>query len=113
MGRFLVDANLPYYFSIWRGEDYLHVRDLDDSWSDAQVWSFARERGLTIITKDADFSDRVLLTSPPPRVIHIRIGNVKMRLFHEVISRTWSQVTALSESCRLVRVFESHLEGID
>lgn len=113
MARFIVDANLPYYFSLWQGADYLHVFDLDDSWTDSQVWSFAQTNGLTIITKDSDFSDRILLSQPPPRVIHIRFGNLTMREFHALISRIWSQVLELSESCRLVQVFTDRLEGIE
>lgn len=113
MARFLVDANLPYYFSLWRGEDYLHVFDLNDSWTDSQVWRFAQEHGLTIITKDSDFSDRILLSQPPPRVIHIRLGNLTMREFHALISGMWSQIVELSESCRLVQVFQDRLEGIE
>ncbi len=70
MTRFLIDVNLPYYFSIWRGPDYVHVRDLDDEWTDSQVWKHAKQADLTIVTKDTDFSDRVLLSTPPPRVIH-------------------------------------------
>jgi predicted nuclease of predicted toxin-antitoxin system len=113
MARFIVDANLPYHFSLWRGVDYLHVFDLDDSWTDSQVWSFAQTNGLTIITKDSDFSDRILLSQPPPRVIHIRFGNLNMREFHALISQIWSQVLELSESCRLVQVFTDRLEGIE
>lgn len=31
MARYLIDVNLPYYFSLWRGPDYVHVRDIDGS----------------------------------------------------------------------------------
>jgi hypothetical protein len=34
MARFLIDVNLPYYFSLWRTQDFLYVRDLDDTWTD-------------------------------------------------------------------------------
>lgn len=79
MAGFLIDVNLPYYFSAWRGPDYVHVRDLNNEWTDTQVWNHAQQEGLTIVTKDTDFSDRILLTAPPPRVIHIRCGNLRMR----------------------------------
>ncbi len=69
MPKYLIDVNLPYHISLWEGDDYVHVKDIDDQWSDTQIWNYARERDLTIITKDADFSDRILLVGPPPRVI--------------------------------------------
>ena len=30
MPRYLMDVNLPYYFSLWRGEQYIHQKDIDD-----------------------------------------------------------------------------------
>jgi predicted nuclease of predicted toxin-antitoxin system len=39
-------------------------------------------RGLnayTIVTKDADFYDRIILSEPPPRVIYLQIGNMRIR----------------------------------
>jgi predicted nuclease of predicted toxin-antitoxin system len=113
MARYLIDVNLPYYFSLWRGPDYVHQRDIDDEWTDVKVWSYAKQEGLTIVSKDADFSARSLLEGPPPRVIHIQLGNLKMRAFHEKISEIWPSVCELSARCRLVNVFHDRIEGID
>ena len=30
MAKYLIDANLPYRFSLWQGEDYSHVFDIGD-----------------------------------------------------------------------------------
>ena len=40
MARFLIDANLPYRFALWQGEDYLHVYDLGDDmlFSPRSLW---------------------------------------------------------------------------
>jgi predicted nuclease of predicted toxin-antitoxin system len=81
MAKFLIDVNLPYYFSSWRGPDYVHVRDLNDEWTDKQVWNHAEQEGLTIVTKDTDFSDRILLTTPPPRVIQSASGTCDGSVF--------------------------------
>ncbi|MET7254612.1 DUF5615 family PIN-like protein [Dyadobacter fermentans] len=35
----------------------------------------------TIITKDSDFASRILISPPPPRVIHFRTGNMSMKEF--------------------------------
>ena len=82
MARFLIDVNLPYFFALWHGDEYLHVRDLDDTWTDTQIWEYARQNDMVIVSKDADFSDRVMLSEPPPRVVHVRLGNLRMREFH-------------------------------
>ena len=53
-----------------------HVRDggLSDA-DDADVWSHAASNGLTIVSKDQDFRQRVMLFGPPPKCIWIRLGN--------------------------------------
>ena len=56
MKRFLIDANLPSGISAWQGEKYWHVVDIDDEWTDSQIWDYARKNNHTIVTKDSDFS---------------------------------------------------------
>ena len=112
MKKYIVDANLPYYFSLWRDEPYEHVIDIDPHMKDSAIWSYAKEHNLTIITKDADFSDRILLHTPPPRVIHIKLGNMKMKAFHHAISHIWNDVLLMSSENKLVSVYHDKLEGI-
>lgn len=76
------------------------------------MWQFAKERTMTIVTKDADFSDRILLSNPPPRVIHLRVGNLSMRDFHRVVGSLWDEVKALSDEYKLVIVFKDKIEAI-
>jgi predicted nuclease of predicted toxin-antitoxin system len=113
MVKYLIDVNLPYYFSLWRGDAYVHLKDFGDEWPDSQVWAYALREGLTIVSKDADFSARAILAPPPPRVIHIRLGNLKMRDFHRRVSELWPEVCELSGRYRLVQVFDDRIEGID
>ncbi len=113
MAQFLIDANLPYYFSLWHWPDFIHQQDIDDTWTDGQIWEYAKAHNLTIITKDSDFSNRILLRQPPPRIIHMRIGNLKMREFFEVITSVWEDVIELNTTHKLVTVFKDRLEGIN
>ena len=53
-----------------------HVYDLGlDRASDTEIWNYAAEHGLTIVSKDADFHQRSLLLGAPPKVVWIRQGN--------------------------------------
>ena len=113
MAKYLIDVNLPYRFSLWKGEDYIHQTDINDEWTDAQIWNYAVENNLTIITKDADFSNRIIFHKPPPRVIHIRFGNIKMREFFTVMTAIWKDVIELSENHKLVNVFRDRIEAIE
>ena len=81
MAKFLIDVNLPYYFSLWNNINYVHQKDLDDEWTDEQIWKYSLENVLTIITKDSDFSNKILLHNPPPKVIHIRFGKYEDERF--------------------------------
>ena len=85
----------------------------DEAKDSAPLWAYAKENGLTIVTKDTDFSDMIIMNNPPPRVIHIKVGNMKMREFHQLLSRIWSDVCTMSEEYKLIRVYSNKIEGID
>lgn len=113
MARYIIDANLPRRFSLWSGGDYEYVVDIDDRLKDSEIWAYARDNVMTIVTKDADFSDLMLMNEPPPRVIHIKLGNLRMREFHQRVSHHWADICAISRDCKLVRVYADRIEGID
>jgi predicted nuclease of predicted toxin-antitoxin system len=113
MPRFLIDVNLPYRFSLWSGDECVHMRDIGETWTDTRIWQYARERDLVIVSKDTDFSDRAMISAPPPRVIHLRFGNLRMRDFHVLISRLWPSIVALSAANRLIRVYQDRIEAIE
>jgi len=112
MAEFLIDVNLPYYFSLWNNEKCVHQKDINDEWTDEQIWNYAKEGNLTIITKDSDFSNKIVLHNPPPKVIHIRFGNMKMKEFFEALSKSWEQVKELNEEYKLVIVYKDRIEAL-
>ena len=71
MAGFLIDANLPYRFSLWRGPEYRHVFDLNDTWPDLQIWEYAKREEQTIVTKGTDFSALAILSESPSQVINL------------------------------------------
>lgn len=101
MADFLIDVNLPYYFSLWNNTLYIHQKDINDEWTDEQIWKYAQENNMTIITKDSDFSNKILLHTPPPKIIHIRFGNMKIKDFFESTSRLWEDVLILKTELKL------------
>jgi predicted nuclease of predicted toxin-antitoxin system len=113
MARYLIDANLPRWFSLWSGTDCEFVHDLDPKWSDTQIWQHAANNTLTIVTKDADFSHRVLLSQNGPSVIHIRVGNFTIAQLHRYLSEIWPVVCQASDRCRLVQVYQNRIESIE
>lgn len=78
MSKFLIDANLPYYFRPWHNSNYIHVKDLDDTWNDEEIWEYAIINEFIILSKDSDVSAKLLLKGPPPKVIQFKIGNMRI-----------------------------------
>lgn len=113
MPRFLIDVNLPYFFSLWDNPDYIHQKDINDEYTDEQIWKYAEEREPTIITKDSDFSNKIVLRQPPPKVIHIRFGNMKIRDFHDSIHKVWKDVLILNKTHKLISVYKDRIEALE
>ena|SRR5437867_2850743 len=113
MNRFLIDANLSFRISTWKGEKFYHVIDIDDEWTDSEIWDYARKNDHTIVTRDADFSHRIILSNPPPRVIHFRIGNMRLREMEKFINDHWNVIRKASASHKLVNVYQDRIETFE
>ncbi len=112
MAKYLIDANLPYYFSLWNNADFIHVKDLDDTWSDDVLWKYAQQNNLIIITKDADFSLKVLYKGSPPKVVHFKTGNININELFILVSKIWSDIELLLNDNSLINVYNDRLEAI-
>lgn len=113
MTRYLIDANLPRKLSHWHGDEFEFVADIDSFWSDQKIWDYAAANALTIVTKDADFKVRVFVSrGVGPRVIHFRLGNMKIRSLHEFLSANWKSICVRSADHQLVTVYEDHVDCI-
>lgn len=112
MPAFIIDNNLPKNISLWQGEGFIHVFNITSSLSDTEIWKYAIEHHLTIISKDADFSYRVLQSSYGPKFIFIKIGNCCKRDFEDFIKLHWDKILHLINYYRIVEVYFDHIEGI-
>jgi predicted nuclease of predicted toxin-antitoxin system len=50
--------------------------------------------------------------SPPPKVIHIRYGNVRIQKFHEILVSNWGEIENEIKTHKLVNVFIDRIESI-
>jgi predicted nuclease of predicted toxin-antitoxin system len=85
---------------------------LNSNPSDADLWAHAKANDLVIVSKDADFSDRILVSEPPPRVVHLRFGNLRRNEFHAFLAQIWPRVEQLLESNKLVNVYRDRIEAV-
>lgn len=109
MPAYLVDVNLPCYFSLWDNDEFVFVKDINDEWKDRDIWQYALDNSLVIITKDTNFFDRVLVSRQHPKVIHICFGNLLMKDFFSLMQTLWPQIVALNRQYELLKVYQDKI----
>jgi len=112
MRGYLFDENLPSRVRFTPVFPVFGIAVIGKNPTDSQVWDFAREQDLVIVTKDADFSHLIILHTPPPRVVHLRFGNLRRHAFHDYLARVWPQVERLITDHKLVNVYRDRVEAI-
>lgn len=88
----LVDNQLPLALARYlaaNGWECTHVQDIGlGATDDTTIWQYAKERGMTIITKDEDFQALANRQgSIPPQVVWVRLGNCRKAVLLEAFSR--------------------------
>lgn len=66
MKGFLFNENLPKRVQFSPSLPVIPVAQIGVSPTDTAVWEFARQHELVIVSKDADFSERIIMRQPPP-----------------------------------------------
>lgn len=97
--RLLFDQNLSPRL-VDRLEDIypnsVHVADVGlDRALDREVWVYAREQDLAVVTKDADFGELSVLHGFPPNVVWIRRGNCSTQEIENLLRRREKAVKQL------------------
>lgn len=113
MKIFILDENLPKKIKIMSSSTFLHIEGiLSKGSTDTDLWNYAKLNNAIIVTKDADFAERILPVAPPPRVIHLKFGNMRIRQFHNHLALLWNKIEQMIETDKLVKVYLDRIEGI-
>ena len=77
--KLLFDENLSFRLVKLLAEPFPMSVHIDDvglrGCPDGEVWSYAREYGFVLVSKDNDFRQLSFLRGAPPKVVWLRIGN--------------------------------------
>lgn len=77
--KLLFDENLSprlTSFLSTRFPGSVHVRDVGLARADDEtIWTYAKDNGFAIVSKDSDFQQRSIISGFPPKVIWIQRGN--------------------------------------
>lgn len=89
--KLLFDQNLSHRLVAALTDIYpgsIHVRDAGmASADDNKIWEYARNQGLSIVSKDSDFHQRSFLFGAPPKVIWIQKGNCTTSQIEDILRR--------------------------
>lgn len=111
MKGYLLDENLPVGLTFQPSLPVNHARQFGANPTDSELWETARRHQLVIVTKDTDFSDRILVSAPPPWIVHLRFGNMRKADYHLFLQSVWPRVEALLPGSKLVCVYSDRLEA--
>ena len=64
------------------------------------------------MTRDTDFFDRIMLDGSPPKVIWVRLGNIRKRDLESKLLQLWPSIVKLLEDSDLVEIHPDSLEAV-
>ena len=109
---FIIDAHLPkslckYFRAL--GHTAFHTIDfpLGNATSDGWLSEEAAKRGAVVVSKDSDFFHSFLLHRKPPKLIMVKVGNLKLRDMKQLFETQVENLALLLESHDLI---ELHLD---
>jgi len=112
MKGWLLDQNLPARLTFAPSLPFTPATALGPNPTDSQLWLHAQAHRLAIVTKDADFSGRIILQTPPPWIVHLRFGNLSRRDYHATLARLWPQIESLLRAHKLINVYTDRVEAV-
>lgn len=112
MAVYIIDENLPSTISIWNNEKFIHILEISENFSDSDIWQYAINNNLIIITKDVDFYNRYLSSAVSPKVVWIKTGNLKKKFFLQFIEDVWSEVEEMLRLSSFIIIDEEKIEGL-
>lgn len=114
-----LDAQLPPGLCTWLASEYgldaepvrsLGLRDAKDT----EIFAAARDAGVLIMSKDADFADLVMQHGPPPQILWVTCGNTSNEGLRSFLGQTLREALKLIEGGEpLVRLAESSGAGAE
>ncbi len=107
-----MDVNLPKYFHYFKGEDFIHVMDINPEMKDEEIWNYAIENDLVILTKDTDFYNRFMTSNKSPRIIYLKIGNMTLNDMYIFFQSYWHSIVSLLDNNRFIIVSKESIQRI-
>jgi predicted nuclease of predicted toxin-antitoxin system len=72
-----------------------------DQADDHEVWNYAQTNGFTIVTRDSDYNELLVLRGFPPKVIWIRRGNCSTNEIAAILRSHLADIQTLASDSTL------------
>jgi predicted nuclease of predicted toxin-antitoxin system len=79
---------------------HLYTLGMDQA-DDREVWNYAQTNGFTIITRDSDYNELLVLRGFPPKVIWIRRGNCSTNEIAAILRSHLADIQTLASDSTL------------
>ena len=81
---------------IYPESNHLYLMGLDQE-SDKNVWEVAKTQNYTIVTKDSDFNELLILKGFPPKIIWVRLGNCSTKAIESLLRNKYKDIIYFDE----------------
>jgi|SRR5580698_8540364 predicted nuclease of predicted toxin-antitoxin system len=102
MDKYILDENLSGVLTQKLAGYLKHVKPVRDiplgTFSDTNIWGYARENGYTILTKDNDFLYLSNMFGCPPKIIKLNCGNKSTTYIGQLIVKRINEIKLFAKS---------------
>ncbi|HVX25930.1 MAG TPA: DUF5615 family PIN-like protein [Parafilimonas sp.] len=102
---------LPDNFPLWNTPSFYHVLKVDGIYSDSDIWQYALINDLVIVTNDTDFYFRFLSDQRCPKIVWLRVGNLRKKELRFFVENFWHQIEVLLQTHSFVIADNLSLEA--
>jgi predicted nuclease of predicted toxin-antitoxin system len=100
--RLLFDANLSPRLTALLQDVFpgsVHVLEIGNlAADDLLIWNYARDNGLTIVSKDSDFHRMSFVLGAPPQVIWLGVGNCPTGMIERTLRENLAEIELFEKS---------------
>jgi predicted nuclease of predicted toxin-antitoxin system len=94
--RLLLDQNLSWrlveaWADVFPGSTHVRQVEMTEA-DDKDLWALAARDGFVIISKDSDFDDEIVFRGPPPKAIHLLVGNASTQTIDALVRASLSEI---------------------
>jgi len=115
---FIIDAHLPRIIVAQievLGHEAIHTSDLEmgNKTPDEMINELAVERMATVVTKDADFYNTFILHRKPPKLVMVKVGNMRLKDVSKLFETSLPKIIDALAGYDLIELHRDKIIGID